>query len=616
MIRKPLARTAVPANRYWATLTPYDVRCRGFEWLKPTSWKAISLTLRDPTRYCFYALGILALACALIACYSSDSQSLDAGTPALLLNPVLSKHPTLGRRTTIDQVFVMNGTCGSASGVATGSEPDRYLCSSSAPASVPESGYEISTCFGSNWGTSVSCTALAARPTPWTPIRSPAIYVATNGSDTAGNGTIRAPYLTLEKAQSVARSGSTKLIYLRAGTYIRTASLQLRSADDGETWSGYPGDPVDAAILDNSNMPFVDGTTYTGVPKNSQIALIDASNVTIDGLQLRYSRGAGIFVHNGTGNTITHCVVHDNDGGGPPFNTGDGQNTAGIYSTWYAGITSDGTDSFTISNNYLYNLMTAGIAIANAHSNLMIKNNFVDAVNLSGQDSGGIHLEDLKSVSTNIRVFNNYVRDAGGRDVGGHYSRHTYVGGNKTNPGSNNTHALYSDGGSIDVTWSGNIVTGNFATAGMFHDTKNVKYTGNIIDIGNRSTWIFWNQSEYAGNSWTGNIILSSYQGSATVPAYISEPSTDAATIPLTTNANNVYFNYAGGIVNYGGDNNPTQADSNPILEDPQISGWTYTIAPTSPVFNSPVNFQPIVGGWGPPGFTVPHIGTPPSSPH
>jgi hypothetical protein len=36
---------------------------------------------------------------------------------------------------------------------------------------------------------------------------------------------------------------------------------------------------------------------------------------------------------------------------------------------------------------------------------------------------------------------------------------------------------------------------------------------------------------------------------------------------------------------------------------------WTFgtaTVAQGSPVYNSPVNFAPIKGGWGPPGFVIP----------
>jgi hypothetical protein len=69
-----------------------------------------------------------------------------------------------------------------------------------------------------------------------------------------------------------------------------------------------------------------------------------------------------------------------------------------------------------------------------------------------------------------------------------------------------------------------------------------------------------------------------------------------------------LYWNYAaGGLVFHNGINGTIAGDTSPINGvDPQISGWTYTIAAGSPVFNSPVNFPHIIGGWGPPGFVIP----------
>ena len=45
------------------------------------------------------------------------------------------------------------------------------------------------------------------------------IFVATNGNDTTGNGSISSPYATLTKATSVAAAGDT--IQVRAGSYVQ-----------------------------------------------------------------------------------------------------------------------------------------------------------------------------------------------------------------------------------------------------------------------------------------------------------------------------------------------------------------------------------------------------------
>ena len=80
------------------------------------------------------------------------------------------------------------------------------------------------------------------------------------------------------------------------------------------------------------------------------------------------------------------------------------------------------------------------------------------------------------------------------------------------------------------------------------------------------------------------------------------------------TITNNVYHQYAGGPVNAGGLNG-LNGDASPVFEDPQLSCWTYVLASGSPVYSAPASFDRLPRGWGPPGYTVPTTGTPPSQP-
>lgn len=81
-------------------------------------------------------------------------------------------------------------------------------------------------------------------------------YVSVNGSD-SNDGTLNAPFLTLEKARDAIRAlkadeglpdgGVT--VYLREGRYERTSSFELREQDSGEadkpiTYTAYPGESV------------------------------------------------------------------------------------------------------------------------------------------------------------------------------------------------------------------------------------------------------------------------------------------------------------------------------------------------------------------------------------
>jgi hypothetical protein len=145
---------------------------------------------------------------------------------------------------------------------------------------------------------------------------------------------------------------------------------------------------------------------------------------------------------------------------------------------------------------------------------------------------------------------------------------------------------------------------------------------GNIIDLGSSAMVLAvaaggsdpkWGME---GNNWSGNIIISNFAGrqrtsiSGDTGYTWYQPFGPASNFAIKTN---VYYNYGGGEVRTDG---KLASDSNSIVGDPQIAGWTYMIASSSIAFRKPVNFAPIAGGWGPPGFVIPRDGTAPSSPH
>jgi hypothetical protein len=102
------------------------------------------------------------------------------------------------------------------------------------------------------------------------PVISPALYVATTGSD-SNNGSAAAPFATLDHAIGVSESGAIKTVYLRAGTYYHPSTITLSTADNGLSILGYPGE---AAILSG-------GTPVTGWTKSGSIwsAPLSVSNV-------------------------------------------------------------------------------------------------------------------------------------------------------------------------------------------------------------------------------------------------------------------------------------------------------------------------------------------------
>jgi hypothetical protein len=418
-------------------------------------------------------------------------------------------------------------------------------------------------------------------------------YVSSSGND-SNSGTISAPFKTLGKAQSAMQAGSIKATYLRAGTYAIASTFNLYSADNGEIWATYPGDAANSAILDG-------GSTNNSNGVDDVLNITGGSNITITGLQIQHFNNSGVEVcggsnHCGRGvptanaNVVKNNIVHD------------------FYNVYGGGLSILGSTTNTkIYNNVLYNSTSRGIAaVADTKgdniSGTDIENNVVLNTCTASNDEGSIYLQDLVVASSNVTVKNNFVRDYG--------------------TAAASTKGIYLDDGLSNAMVTQNIVAGTGTYGAMIHQGANNKIQGNLIDIGgagNQQLLIYQDNSpkktltNMSGNSFASNVVVNT----GTTADYAFESIICCSTENPAVQ-NDVYKNYSGGPVNYQGDPNnvPTFNDGNPVLEDPQCSGWTYNIAYGSPVFNSPVNFPGLPGIWGPPGYLIPHTGTAPSCPH
>lgn len=117
-----------------------------------------------------------------------------------------------------------------------------------------------------------------------------AYYVSLSGND-SNSGTLSAPFQTLGKAQSAMQGSLIKKTYLRAGTWT-VRNFNLFSSDNGETWTTYPGDAANSAILDGG---------YTGSTDTADVLdITGGSNITISGLQVRNFANAGIAICGGS----------------------------------------------------------------------------------------------------------------------------------------------------------------------------------------------------------------------------------------------------------------------------------------------------------------------------
>jgi hypothetical protein len=193
-----------------------------------------------------------------------------------------------------------------------------------------------------------------------------------------------------------------------------------------------------------------------------------------------------------------------------------------------------------------------------SYSGCDIENNVILRTNVNNPDNGAIYFEGLDDgASTNTTVKNNFIRDYGSS--------------------ANFTKGIYFDDFSSNITVTGNVIAGTGEFALQYHAGYNNRVSGNIIDLGSAGNqWVAFYQNDtppvainnMAGNTFTGNIVVNS--GSTVKPAWDVNISGQA----LPTVANNVYHNYSGGTTSGGG-----ITDTNPVPEDPQLSGWTYTNA-------------------------------------
>jgi len=125
-------------------------------------------------------------------------------------------------------------------------------------------------------------------------------YVATNGSDNSP-GTQSQPWLTLQKAASTVVAGDT--VFIRAGIYNERLKItnKLGTATQRITFKNYP-----------SENPIIDGT---GLGTQGAVYVENSSYITIDGLEVQNTVGAGVQASYGENHYLEflNMTVHDCD---------------------------------------------------------------------------------------------------------------------------------------------------------------------------------------------------------------------------------------------------------------------------------------------------------------
>lgn len=441
------------------------------------------------------------------------------------------------------------------------------------------------------------CSGHAARSTP-VGDDGPGFYVSPAGRD-RNPGTLAAPFATLARAQQAMRKSPVKTTYVEAGTYHLNRPLTLGEADSGETWRYYSADGVNTAVIDGGN--------------DVVFSLKGVSNLTIDGLKLQNGGNALVYTDGGVNPNLT--VVNSDIG------------FVHSTSSTSGALVLNNIPGCAIKNNYFHDTPGSGTWMAafkagDSLDGCVISSNVYLNTVTSISDEGAIYFimrgsETPRSSGGRITIKNNFIRDYGGARL------------------INDAVGIYLDDKTSNATLIGNIIgppakgvlnrkNRNNSSAIFVNGGRNNVIVGNIIDLGDSGqliTAIFNGSGSItppvvgnSGNKFIGNIVISNFAGrtletsSSGTPgfAFFQGPGASASDYTMGgdgTPPANDYFNYGGGAIFSNGQ---LKSDPNPQNVNPQIKEHLYRIARDSPIFGSPVNFPPIVGGWGPPGFKIP----------
>ena len=216
------------------------------------------------------------------------------------------------------------------------------------------------------------------------------IYVSTTGNDNTANGTINAPYRSINRALASARSGDT--IILRGGTYREGQNVRVRVPNI--TIKSRAGE---WAVIDLTNMPSgsEDSGVYFDVESSGgrlqgveviggfyavcletrfewgQADRSGASNIIIEDCKLHDSRNDVVKVKPNCDNvTIRYNEIYNSGrafGGGNP----NGEDNS-------EGIDNVNGDNMLVQNNYIHNICSNAIYAKGGATNAIIEDNRIE----------------------------------------------------------------------------------------------------------------------------------------------------------------------------------------------------------------------------------------------
>ncbi|HEY9772675.1 MAG TPA: right-handed parallel beta-helix repeat-containing protein [Planktothrix sp.] len=432
-----------------------------------------------------------------------------------------------------------------------------------------------------------------------------AYYVSADatGDGTGTLGSANNPFSTLQQAQQAMENGDTKTTYVEGGTYNLSSTLNLTSADSGESFIAASG----------SSPAVVDG----GGSVSNLIDVNGANNVSIEGLTLQNTGGGSIFdsgdwtqsatagdaivAQNSTGDNFSYNAVSNvgmgldmrgvtnsqfngnsisdvqeaislsSASGNSDNDTISGNsisNVSDVSSSPYGAISLMQASNDTISNNVINNITGAGIRVGgnigqDSNNDEVVQNTVTNTntasyatSSYSGQgDNGAIYAWQGpgNTNNMNLTIANNYIANAGAgfENIG-----------------------VYLDDGVDGANVTNNVINPNgMGWATDIHGGSNNTIANNVIDLssstGQEKALLYQNDGpQMTGNTFSENIVYSSTDNGGAITEYDNANDTPDVT-------NNEYS----GVSAASGDSNPVNAD--PQFVDP--SSGNYEVASGSP---------------------------------
>lgn len=332
---------------------------------------------------------------------------------------------------------------------------------------------------------------------PVTPTPSNAFYVSANGS-ASGTGTAANPFATLAQAQKAMEGSVIKTTNVEGGTYNLSSSLNLTSADNGETFIGVAGQAASITgnlqtlvNLNGTAGVTLEGLTFLGTSSTpssdgqGEVNINGASGNNIIANHFINAGGDGLLIEEGassnavSGNEIDNSAdssIEIKDASNANVIDSNVLNGTSASNTTGGGVFGHGINNTVITHNVVENTVGMGIGIEDfgggtVNSGNLIQDNQLSANNTASSDSGAIYLLGRSDNNTMTTVNMNFISEP-------------------TSNSANHTVGIYLDDYTSGVGVTNNIVGGNLSFDVQLHGGNTDGFTNNIFDTGSRATQV------------------------------------------------------------------------------------------------------------------------------